>query len=281
MNELPVPSRKIPGCKNAPTAYELFLNVNPERQYIEPTGLLLVAERIRGGARMLVGIDDDVLYKLSAAFRKRLGEYEGKVAKYVEFQKVLNNKRKRTAVDPALLQYNMGDWCLVSSNGTPTERDKLALEWSGPVQISEVVSKNVYKIKVLNSKALEVHGVYVGNFKHLEVAGFGDVRYDPHLTEYVVEVKWRGFRDEDNTWEPIQTMYEDVRNVLTEHLSAKTRRPSQDKLRKRRKQALITSEHAIDRIIRRVPEFSDWHRYLSKVKTELPQKQHNVAAVKG
>eukprot|EP00924_Labyrinthula_sp_SR-Ha-C_P000014 snap_masked-scaffold_101-processed-gene-0.23-mRNA-1 protein AED:1.00 eAED:1.00 QI:0/-1/0/0/-1/1/1/0/114 len=114
MNELPVPSRKIHGRKNAPTAYELFLYVNPEPQYIEPAGLPPVVERIQDGARMLIGIDDDVLYKLSSAFRKLLDEYEEKVSKYVEFQKVLNNKRKRTTVDPTLLQYNEGYWYLVS-----------------------------------------------------------------------------------------------------------------------------------------------------------------------
>eukprot|EP00924_Labyrinthula_sp_SR-Ha-C_P007786 snap_masked-scaffold_28-processed-gene-3.9-mRNA-1 protein AED:0.86 eAED:0.86 QI:0/-1/0/1/-1/1/1/0/490 len=300
MNELPVPSRKIPGRKNAPTAYELFLYVNPERQYIEPSALPPLVERIRGGCRILVSIEDDVPYKLSAAFRRRLDECEEKVAKYVEFQKLLNNRRKRTAVDPALLQYNVGDWCLMSSKGTPRERDKLAIEWSGPVQISKVVSNNVYETKAVDGKTAEVHGsrlyfyepsgfvpsealrkVYVGNFKHLEVAGFGYVRYDPHLTEYVVEVKWRSSREEDNTWELVQTIYEDVRNILTEHLSAKSRRPNQDKLCIRAKRALITSEHAIDRIIRRVPEFSDWHRYLSKVKTVLPQTQHNMAAAKG
>eukprot|EP00924_Labyrinthula_sp_SR-Ha-C_P014206 maker-scaffold_59-snap-gene-0.109-mRNA-1 protein AED:0.56 eAED:0.57 QI:0/0/0/1/1/1/2/0/828 len=158
MNELPVPSRKLPGRKNAQTAYELFLYVNPERQYIEPAGLPPIVERIRGGARMLVGIDDDVLYRLSSAFIKRLDDYEKKVAKYVEYQKVLNNRRKKTAVDPALLQYNEGDWCLVSSKGIPRERDKLALEWSGPAQVSEVVSKNVYKVKTLDGKTTEVHG---------------------------------------------------------------------------------------------------------------------------
>eukprot|EP00924_Labyrinthula_sp_SR-Ha-C_P008316 snap_masked-scaffold_11-processed-gene-9.17-mRNA-1 protein AED:0.96 eAED:0.96 QI:0/-1/0/1/-1/1/1/0/270 len=76
-------------------------------------------------------------------------------------------------------------------------------------------------------------------------------------------------------------MYEDVRNVLTEHLPAKSRRPNQDKLRERAKQALITAEYAIDRIIKRVSEFIDWHKYLSKVRTELLQEQHNVATVKG
>eukprot|EP00924_Labyrinthula_sp_SR-Ha-C_P013244 augustus_masked-scaffold_45-processed-gene-0.4-mRNA-1 protein AED:1.00 eAED:1.00 QI:0/-1/0/0/-1/1/1/0/124 len=118
MNELPVHSRKIPGRKNESTAYELFLYVSPERQYIEPAGLSPIVERIRGGARILIVIDDDVLYKLSSAFRKRLDEYEKKVAKYVEFQKVLNNMGKRTAVDRALLQYNEGDWYMVSSKGT-------------------------------------------------------------------------------------------------------------------------------------------------------------------
>eukprot|EP00924_Labyrinthula_sp_SR-Ha-C_P006385 augustus_masked-scaffold_57-processed-gene-0.54-mRNA-1 protein AED:1.00 eAED:1.00 QI:0/0/0/0/1/1/5/0/2940 len=257
MNELPVPSRKIPGRKNAPTVYELFLYVNPERQYIEPAVLPPIVERIRGGARMLVGIDDDVLYKLSSAFRKRLDDYEGK-------------------------------------------RDKLALEWSGPVQIVEIISKNVYKIKALDGKATEVHGsrlyfyepsgfvpsealrkIYVGNFKHLEVAKFGDVKYDPHLAEYVIEVRWRGFRSEDNTWEPVQVMYEDVRNALLEHLGKETRRLSQNKMRKRAKQALVTTDHATDRVIRRVPGLGAWRRHLDKVKEQPFTERRQVASAKG
>eukprot|EP00924_Labyrinthula_sp_SR-Ha-C_P010186 augustus_masked-scaffold_66-processed-gene-0.96-mRNA-1 protein AED:1.00 eAED:1.00 QI:0/0/0/0/1/1/6/0/468 len=72
INELPVPSRKLLDRKNVPIAYELFFI-------------------------MSVGIEDDILPKLSVAFRKRLDEYEKNVAKYVEFQKMLNNKRKSTA----------------------------------------------------------------------------------------------------------------------------------------------------------------------------------------
>eukprot|EP00924_Labyrinthula_sp_SR-Ha-C_P000607 augustus_masked-scaffold_27-processed-gene-4.59-mRNA-1 protein AED:1.00 eAED:1.00 QI:0/0/0/0/1/1/3/0/1847 len=300
MNELPVPSRRIPGRKNAPTAYELFLYVNPERQYIEPAELPPLVERIRKGASTLVSIDTDVLYRLSAAFRKRLDDYEEKVAKYVEFRKVLNNKRKKAAVDPALLQYNVGDWCLLSSKGTLRERDKLALEWSGPVQITEIISKNVYKIKALDGKATEVHGsrlyfyepsgfvpsealrkIYVGNFKHLEVAEFRDVKYDPHLAEYVVEVRWRGFRPEDNTWEPVHVMYEDVRNTLLEHLDKETRRPTQNKMRKRAKQALVTADHATDRVIRRVPGIGAWRRHLNKFEAQPIAESGQVAAARG
>eukprot|EP00924_Labyrinthula_sp_SR-Ha-C_P007692 snap_masked-scaffold_28-processed-gene-0.21-mRNA-1 protein AED:0.99 eAED:0.99 QI:0/-1/0/1/-1/1/1/0/718 len=300
MNELPVLSRKIPGRKNAPTTYELFLYVNPERQYIEPAGVPPVVGRIRGDASMLVSIDADVLYKLSVAFRKRLDEYEKKVAKYVEFQKVLSNKRKKTAVDLALLQYNVGDWCLLSSRGTLRERDKFALEWLGPVQITETISKNVYKIKAFDGKAMEVHGsrlyfyepsgfvpsealrkTYVRNFKHLKVAKFGDVKYDPQLAEYVIEVRWRGFRSEENTWESVQTMYEDVRNTLLEHLTKKTRRPSQDKMRKRAKQALIMADHAINRVIRRVPGFSAWRRHLDKVETRSLVEWKHFASARG
>eukprot|EP00924_Labyrinthula_sp_SR-Ha-C_P013256 snap_masked-scaffold_45-processed-gene-0.37-mRNA-1 protein AED:1.00 eAED:1.00 QI:0/0/0/0/1/1/2/0/59 len=51
-------------------------------------------------------------------------------------------------------------------------------------------------MEIVPSEALRK--VYFGNFKHLEVACFGDVRYDPHLTEYVVKVKWRGFCEPDN-----------------------------------------------------------------------------------
>eukprot|EP00924_Labyrinthula_sp_SR-Ha-C_P007881 snap_masked-scaffold_28-processed-gene-4.0-mRNA-1 protein AED:1.00 eAED:1.00 QI:0/0/0/0/1/1/2/0/489 len=177
------------------------------------------------------------------------------------------------------------------------ERDKLALEWSGPVQILETVSKNVYKIRALDGKVVEVHGsrlyfyepsgsvpseaprkVYVGNFKHLEVAKFGDVKYDPHLAEYV---RWRGFCSEDNTWEPVQVMYEDVRNTLLEHLNKGARRSSQNEMRKRAKQALVTAEHATDGVKRRVLGLVAWRRHLHKLETQPTAKQRNVVSAKG
>eukprot|EP00924_Labyrinthula_sp_SR-Ha-C_P014243 snap_masked-scaffold_59-processed-gene-0.95-mRNA-1 protein AED:1.00 eAED:1.00 QI:0/-1/0/0/-1/1/1/0/515 len=76
-------------------------------------------------------------------------------------------------------------------------------------------------------------------------------------------------------------MYEDVRNILTEHLSAKTRRPSQDKLRQRARQTLVTVEHGIDRVIRRAPNFRKWHKYLSEIRTEPPGEKYEVASFKG
>eukprot|EP00924_Labyrinthula_sp_SR-Ha-C_P004973 augustus_masked-scaffold_1-processed-gene-17.50-mRNA-1 protein AED:1.00 eAED:1.00 QI:0/0/0/0/1/1/3/0/802 len=247
--------RRLP--KAIKTTYSLVTKVRRPhetlRQYIEPAGLPPLVERIRKGASMLVSIDADCV-----------------------------------------------GWCLLSSKGTLRERNKLALEWPGPVQITETISKNVYKNKALDGKVMEVHGsrlyfyepsgfvpsealrkVIVGNLKHLEVAEFGDVKYDPHLAEYVIEVRWRGFRSEDNTWEPLQTMYEDVRNTLLEHLTKKTRRPSQDKMRKRAKRALITAEHVIDRVIRRVPGCSAWRRHLDKVEMRPMVEWNHVASARG
>eukprot|EP00924_Labyrinthula_sp_SR-Ha-C_P014571 augustus_masked-scaffold_34-processed-gene-1.8-mRNA-1 protein AED:1.00 eAED:1.00 QI:0/-1/0/0/-1/1/1/0/96 len=76
-------------------------------------------------------------------------------------------------------------------------------------------------------------------------------------------------------------MYEDVRNTLLEHLTKKMRRPNQDKMRKRAKRAFITTGHAIDRVIRRVPGINACRRHLDKVEIRPIVERKHVAPSRG
>eukprot|EP00924_Labyrinthula_sp_SR-Ha-C_P003159 snap_masked-scaffold_15-processed-gene-0.0-mRNA-1 protein AED:1.00 eAED:1.00 QI:0/0/0/0/1/1/2/0/120 len=82
------------------------------REWVEPAALPPIVEHTRKGQRILISIDDDVLYKLSNSFSKRMEEYEKNVSKYVELQKVKNNNRCRCTVNAVVLQYGLDGWCL-------------------------------------------------------------------------------------------------------------------------------------------------------------------------
>eukprot|EP00924_Labyrinthula_sp_SR-Ha-C_P006451 augustus_masked-scaffold_57-processed-gene-1.60-mRNA-1 protein AED:1.00 eAED:1.00 QI:0/0/0/0/1/1/2/0/474 len=52
-------------------------------------------------------------------------------------------------------------------------------------------------------------------------------------------------------------------------------------MRKRAKQALVTTDHATDRVIRRVPGLGAWRRHLDKVKEQPFTERRQVASAKG
>lgn len=53
-----------------------------------------------------------------------------------------------------------------------------------------------------------------------EVSAFRDLRYDAESKSYYVLVSWVGFEESDDTWEPLQILYEDLpKEVLSFLLS--------------------------------------------------------------
>eukprot|EP00924_Labyrinthula_sp_SR-Ha-C_P009054 snap_masked-scaffold_2-processed-gene-11.4-mRNA-1 protein AED:0.14 eAED:0.14 QI:0/-1/0/1/-1/1/1/0/1364 len=160
MNELPIMSRKLPGECKAPCANQLFLFINPEKDYIEAAAFPRLISRKVGGEVKVIDTERDTLFKLSKKFRDQLDEYHGRVADYVSLMKSKRNaywNKRRKRFDKALLQYQVGEWCLISTAKTPRETNKIKLEWSGPVLIQEVLSNNVYRVRLLNGMTLTVH----------------------------------------------------------------------------------------------------------------------------
>eukprot|EP00924_Labyrinthula_sp_SR-Ha-C_P001907 augustus_masked-scaffold_30-processed-gene-2.71-mRNA-1 protein AED:1.00 eAED:1.00 QI:0/0/0/0/1/1/3/0/1192 len=128
VNEVPLPSRKLPGMKDAPSA---------------------------------TLVDKDILYRLSMDFRRELDEMHSQVADYVSLMKRKRNEywnKRQKRVDKACIRYVPGDWCLISTKNTPREGNKIKLIWSGPVNVIEFLSSNVYRVRLLNGETQIVHG---------------------------------------------------------------------------------------------------------------------------
>jgi hypothetical protein len=75
---------------------------------------------------------------------KELDTWANRTYDYVSYlrdQKRLSANKTR---EPYFLQFQQGDWVLISRYNTPRERDKIKLVWNGPFQIIEILSTNVY-----------------------------------------------------------------------------------------------------------------------------------------
>eukprot|EP00924_Labyrinthula_sp_SR-Ha-C_P011944 augustus_masked-scaffold_156-processed-gene-0.1-mRNA-1 protein AED:1.00 eAED:1.00 QI:0/0/0/0/1/1/3/0/626 len=232
VNEVPLPSRKLPGMNDAPSA-----NL----------------------------VDKDILYRLSMEFRRELDEMHSQIADYVSLMKRKRNEywnKRQKRIDKACIQYVPGDWCLISTKNTPRENNKIKLIWSGPVNIIELLSSNVYRVRLLNGESQIVHGsrlyfyepdgfvpddsmrkVFINNWGELEVQKFLDIRYSKG--EYFLRVRWRGFEPIDDTWEPLLTMYRDVKELTLKFLGEK-RIPNRRKLVRKQAQAWLDRKFAID-----------------------------------
>eukprot|EP00924_Labyrinthula_sp_SR-Ha-C_P006445 augustus_masked-scaffold_57-processed-gene-1.64-mRNA-1 protein AED:1.00 eAED:1.00 QI:0/0/0/0/1/1/9/0/1857 len=135
VNEVPLPSRKLPGMKDAPSANLLFLNTDPTREYIETEAFPKVIYRKIGDRQGAIRVDKDILYRLSMEFRREPDEMHSQVADYVSLMKRRRNEywnKRQKRVDKACIQYVPGDWCLISTKNTPREGNKIKLIWSGP-----------------------------------------------------------------------------------------------------------------------------------------------------
>ena len=64
----------------------------------------------------------------------------------------------------------------------------------------------------------------------LELEDITNHKYDNELMTYVVYCKWRGFTEDENSWEPLHDVYTDAKLMIERYLS-KLSKPVQNKLR--------------------------------------------------
>jgi len=146
-------------------------------------------------------------------------------------ERYLNNKSR-----PPPPNFIVGDYVLALRH----VRSKLQNRWTGPYKIIEQVSSWVYKIKnMIDQTEKEVHVDHLRFYKDSkfemtpsmkEQMAFANVGYEVEEFlqvkringEWHIEVKWKGFNHDDNSWEPISNMIEDVPDKLNEFISRKS-----------------------------------------------------------
>ena len=152
------------------------------------------------------------------------------------FAKAANTKRG--------IQFEIGDLVMVAAwgNAAHVQRSsKLCPNWQGPYEIVEPISVSAYKVRLLGRPSKTPKPVHWSRMKR-----FGDASFD--ITEKLIRtavndcqkfdveeiigwkigpdnavelhVRWEGFEDEDNTWQGLQQMHEDVPALVRKYLKA-------------------------------------------------------------
>jgi hypothetical protein len=131
--------------------------------------------------------------------------------------------------------FDMGDYVLV---GVPEPAKmtgrKLFLKWRGPFRITETKDNYVFeveniidqtrrwvhgdRIRLYSDDKLEITEEIKKQFAHdnesYQVEKFLDCRLNPENGQLDLLVEWKGFTEDDNSWEPLKNLFEDVPELV-------------------------------------------------------------------
>ena len=147
-------------------------------------------------------------------------------------QNELYNLRHRAPT----LQHMEGEWVLLSKDGTIAARNKTKPIWVGPYQICRATHRNVYEIRDSLGRKRIAHSARLWpyapphyqppeNLKKLFLTDLGPLEVDRIVDfkhdkgEYLLQIKWLGFPDSDNTWESSDSLANEIPILVEEYLS--------------------------------------------------------------
>eukprot|EP00924_Labyrinthula_sp_SR-Ha-C_P010209 snap_masked-scaffold_23-processed-gene-0.22-mRNA-1 protein AED:1.00 eAED:1.00 QI:0/-1/0/0/-1/1/1/0/223 len=153
-------------------------------------------------------------------------EKQSKVYSSVKTLRKKTNNRYNTRFTKGILQYNLGNWVLMSSANTHRARQKKNIRWKGSFQVVTMIYPNVYRFRNLLEKETVCHESCIWwyeppeysasenvikhfkwNYGTLSVEGIYDIKLTPEGQS--LKRKWLGF-EEDSTFEPLEILTEDV-----------------------------------------------------------------------
>ena len=132
------------------------------------------------------------------------------------------------------INFTKGDFVLVAF---PIARKKLQMRWSGPFRVTKILSHQIAEVEhLITAERLETHTSRMKFYadaslevteellQHVETTSYQfeveallDLRDSPTGQELLVS--WRGFPESMNTWEPLETIREDLPGMVEEFLS--------------------------------------------------------------
>ena len=159
-------------------------------------------------------------------------EHRDKAFKFTEFsrkQKLSQVNRKHRVVD---MQFQPGDFVLLSRAGTKSIRKKTKLEWGGPFQVTEVHSNNVYTIQEMTTdKEMKVHAsrlwfyesdgyvpkdsmklIFDTQWKTLDVEELKELKLEDN--QILILTSWLGLEEIEDSWEPLESLSSPIPNTV-------------------------------------------------------------------
>jgi hypothetical protein len=146
-------------------------------------------------------------------------------------------ERKRRLIKSHKVNFGLGDFVLVA---IPKQkiRNKMQVKWSGPFRIIEVINDLIFKVETLDSSKTEIIHAQRLRFycekdflseefmtyeidpqEKFEISELLDIRSS--TSGFEVLVRWLGFETSDDSWEPLQQIYEDIPLILHDFLIQK------------------------------------------------------------
>jgi hypothetical protein len=146
-------------------------------------------------------------------------------------------QRRRRLTKSHKVNFGLGDFVLVA---IPKQkiRNKMQIRWSGPYRVIEVINDLIFKVEKLDSTKSEiVHAqrmrfycekdylseefqtTEIDTTEKFEISELLDIRSSS--SGYEILVRWLGFEKSDDTWEPVQQIFEDIPLILHDFLIQK------------------------------------------------------------
>ena len=184
--------------------------------------------------------------ELAAKLQERLDELADKSYDLTKHSRELARNAHPNNQDGVVeVQYGVGEWVLVSKEGTPGAKDKTKLTWVGPYQVTDTKSYNVYEVRDLYGGYQEIHGCrmwfYAGDDYAPDEAVIAQFKVDKACLEvkklldlrirhntYEVLVRWRGFDQSWDSWEPLEIIGHDIEIMTLNFLRGRKGQKARD-----------------------------------------------------
>eukprot|EP00924_Labyrinthula_sp_SR-Ha-C_P009402 augustus_masked-scaffold_2-processed-gene-22.44-mRNA-1 protein AED:1.00 eAED:1.00 QI:0/-1/0/0/-1/1/1/0/423 len=164
---------------------------------------------------------------------KKIGEQTNS---HTELLRDKENARYNEKNRVKVAQFIPRDWVLLSRAGTSSERYKKLKKWTGPYMVTNTYSSNAYEVESLFGTKQKAHATrlmlyeptgwmpakeigdqYSSDLGFLEVECIRGLRLRDSI--YELKIRWKGFLYEDETWEPMLVIEEDLPDVVHEYLN--------------------------------------------------------------
>ena len=213
------------------TPNELFTGIAPKMNLIEEENQI-----VNDNGILLKPDDFNKYLDHVEKIREVIDERAEKVYKFVELMRRKQNrqinKRQKRGI---IMNFHPGEWVLISKTNTKRATNKIKLTWSGPCQVVEIISDNVYKVRTLTNKFSVIHAsrmwyydskeyvpetelkeIFTNDWGHLEVNKIKGLKIIEGY--YQVLVSWLGFEAITDSWEPLEEIYNEIPMLIDAYL---------------------------------------------------------------